>query len=100
MIAAGRIAELLHEVGQHLLQHPWVHSGGRVIIHVHRNLDSGRASTRLGSIVFGRCASIRAHDCSPQTTIWNYCRMEAVHARKLTPVQILLDQRLRVSQRS
>jgi len=26
--------------------------------------------------------------------------MEAVHARKLTPVQILLDQRLRVSQRS
>ena len=34
VVAAGRVAELIGEVGQHRLQHPWVHRGGGVVIHV------------------------------------------------------------------
>ncbi len=60
VIAAGRVAELLHEVGQHLFQHPRVHGGGGMVIHVDRELDALRA----GTVGLGGCLGdfhIRAH---------------------------------------
>ena len=42
MVAAGRVAEFLDEVGQHLLEHPRVHGGGGMVVHVDRQLDTIR----------------------------------------------------------
>src|SRR5208282_4342931 len=69
VIAAGGVAELLHEVGQHFFENPRIHGRGRVIIHVNGQLDpSGsrvllfRALLRI-MIGGGRLVAIRAHDC-------------------------------------
>ncbi len=40
VIAAGGVAELLHEVGQHLFQHPRIHGGGGVVVHVDGQLHA------------------------------------------------------------
>ena len=40
VIAAGGVAELLHEVGQHLFQHPRIHRGGGVVVHVDGQLHA------------------------------------------------------------
>ena len=40
MIAAGGVAELLREVGQHRFEHARIHRGGGVVIHVDRQLDA------------------------------------------------------------
>src|SRR5208282_4139983 len=68
VIAAGGVAELLHEVGQHFFENPRIHGRGRVIIHVNGQLDpSGsrvllfRALLRI-MIGGGRLVAIRAHD--------------------------------------
>ena len=39
MIAAGGVAELLHEVGQHLFENSRIHGSGRVVVHVDGQLD-------------------------------------------------------------
>jgi len=40
VIAAGGVAELLHEVGQHFFENPRIHGRGRMIVHVDRQLDA------------------------------------------------------------
>ncbi len=63
VIAAGGVAELLHEVGQHFFKNTRIHRRGRVVIHVNRQLDpiGGRA---LSVVLtgWGRRLHIRAHD--------------------------------------
>jgi hypothetical protein len=62
VVAAGRVAELLHEVRQHLLQHPRIHGRGGVVVHVDGQLDSvGGDVLLLGDRLY-----IRAHDGSPE----------------------------------
>jgi hypothetical protein len=51
MITAGGVAEFLHEVGEHLFQHPRIHGGRGVVIHVDGELDAlgiGVLRLRLG----------------------------------------------------
>src|ERR1035438_260151 len=43
MVAAGGVAELLDEVGQHLFQYPGIHLGGGVVIHIDWQLHALRA---------------------------------------------------------
>src|ERR1022692_5201242 len=61
MIAARGVAELLHEIGQHLLQHPRVHGCGGVVVHVDGQPDSVRGDV----LCLGDRLYIGAHDCSP-----------------------------------
>ena len=39
MVAAGGVAELLHEVGQHFFEDARIHRRGRVVVHVDGQLD-------------------------------------------------------------
>src|SRR5579863_61483 len=65
VIVAGGVAELLHEKGKHLLQHPRIRGGGGVVIHINGQLHSLRSGVPgdwellLGDLYF------RAHNCSP-----------------------------------
>ena len=40
VVAAGGVAELLDEVGQHLFQHPGIHRGGGMVVHVDGQLHA------------------------------------------------------------
>ena len=42
VVAAGRVAELVGEVGHHRFQHPRIERAGGVIIHINRQLDACR----------------------------------------------------------
>src|SRR5271156_914730 len=42
VIAAGGIAKLFHKIRQHLFQHPRIHGGGGMVIHIDRQLNSLR----------------------------------------------------------
>src|SRR5262249_21794362 len=44
MVAAGRMAELLGEVGQHRLEHPRIHRGRRLAVHEDGKLERHRLS--------------------------------------------------------
>src|SRR5579864_5223229 len=60
VIAAGRVAEFLHEIGQHLFQHPRIHGGGGVVIHV----DGQLHILAIRGVHLGLCLGdsyIRAH---------------------------------------
>ena len=60
MIAAGCVAELLHEVRQHLFQHPRIHLGGGVIVHVNRQLHTLAVRVQRLNLCLGDLY-IRAH---------------------------------------
>ena len=47
VVAAGRVAKLRGEVGQHRLQHSRIELAGGVVVHVNRQLNSGRHSLRF-----------------------------------------------------
>jgi len=40
VVAAGGIAEFLDEEGQHLFQHPGIHLGGGMVVHVNGELHA------------------------------------------------------------
>src|SRR5205807_671936 len=40
MVPAGSVAEFLHEVGQHGLEHTRIHGGGGMVVHVDGQLDA------------------------------------------------------------
>src|SRR5215469_15499826 len=63
VVAAGGVTELLHEVGQHFFQHPRIHRGGGMVVHVNGQLDAIRGAVLL----LGDCFYFRAHRGSPQT---------------------------------
>src|ERR1700690_4110343 len=60
VIAARCVAELLHEIRKHLFQNTRIHRGGRVVIHIYRQLDS--VGSRALS-VFLTAGGRRLHDC-------------------------------------
>src|SRR5208282_6373029 len=72
VIAAGGVAELLHEVGQHFFENPRIHGRGRVIIHVNGQLDPSGSRVlfrALFSTMIGRgcLVAIGAHACLAPT---------------------------------
>ena len=62
VVAAGSIAKLFHEIGQHLLQHPRIHGRGGVVIHVNGQLHSLRSGVLRHWELLGD-SYIRAHNC-------------------------------------
>ena len=74
VIAAGGIAELLHEVGQHFFQHPRVHGGGGVVIHVDGQLHAlgvGVWTAWWPGEFLRRCSLIASPTCSLIVVRWN-----------------------------
>ena len=61
VITAGRIAEPVGEIGQHLFQNARINRRGRVIIHVNRQLHPA-VSLRCCSL-FSQRSNFRSHNC-------------------------------------
>ena len=80
VVAAGGVAELLREVGQHRFQHPGIHGRGGVVVHVDRQLHAvGGSALLLGFGVsicpLGDGLYIGAHNCSPQNLLNQWLRI-------------------------
>src|SRR6267378_1614304 len=64
VIAACGVAELLREIGQHRVDNTRVHRGGRVIVHVNRQLDSHFLSPKLATRRARALAALRSSEKS------------------------------------
>ena len=62
VIAAGCVAELLHEIRKHLFEHARIHRRGRVVIHVYGQLDAVRELRDVHCR--SCCGSPSLHQCS------------------------------------
>ena len=70
VIAAGGVAELFHEVGQHLLQHPGIHGRGGVVVHIDGQLHSLGSGVLRDWKLLGDLY-IRAHNCFSYLCLFN-----------------------------
>ena len=121
VIAAGRVAELLREVGQHLFQHPRIHRGGGVVVHVDGQLDAlgvglwvSRRAWGIFTSVLIDCLSCFAEICwmkfffdgsadghqigRLRSVTSGFFRLFA-HVRNLDPLQYRLDALVHLAQR-